>query len=193
MLGGPLTLMARLTWPSPGAGRRGRPGCGWPADARPDGVEHVLLLAIHGQRDDAHGKTRAVPTLVGGLGRHRLALPDPLQDGQDGRPGIFWHQVGGRHPHQLGGRIAVDPLRPPVGLQDGQRGHGQVGDKDADGHVLEVVTGRLKKPMFMAAARATSGHRGRMASCTTAGARAMRSMAARRGFGIRARSVHVNR
>ena len=75
--------------------------------------DHVAGVSRIGRGDDAHGKARAVPTLVRGFRRHRLALLDPLHDGQDGCPGIFGYQVGGRHACELGGRVAVDQLRPP--------------------------------------------------------------------------------
>ncbi len=55
------------------------------------------------------------------------------------RPGIFGHEVGGRIPNQLGGCIAVYQFCPLVDLQDDRRGHGQVGDEDADGHIFEQV------------------------------------------------------
>ena len=101
--------------------------------------DHVAGVGRIGRSDDAHGKTRAVPTLVRGLCRHRLALLDPLCDAQDGCPGIFRDQVGGRHACELGGRVAVDQFRPPVGFQDDRRGRSHVGDHDADGHVLEQL------------------------------------------------------
>ena len=100
---------------------------------------HVTGVSRIGCSHDAHGKTCAVPTLVRGLRRHRLALLDPLRDAPDGCPGIFGYQVGGRHACELGGRVAVDQFRPPVGFQDDRRGRGCVGDHDADGHVLEQV------------------------------------------------------
>ena len=84
--------------------------------------DHVAGVRWIRRSDDSHGKTRAVPTLVRGLRRHRLALLDPLRDAQDGCPGIFGYQVGGRHACELGGRVAVDQFRPPVGFQDDRRG-----------------------------------------------------------------------
>ena len=118
--------------------------------------DHVAGVGRIGRGDDAHGKARAVPALVRGLRRHRLALLDPLHDGQDGWPGFFGYQVGSRHACELGGRVAVDQLRPPVGLQDDRRGRGQVGDEDADGHVLEQVA----VPLLAGTARALrlAGH-----------------------------------
>ncbi len=82
----------------------------------------------------AHRKECAVSTPVGGFGHHGLAL---LHAAQGGRRGCFGYQVGGRHPHQLGGRIAIDQFCPPVHLDNGRRDHGQVDDEDANGGVIE--------------------------------------------------------
>ncbi len=101
--------------------------------------DHVAVIGRIGRGDDAHGKARAVPMLVGTLGRHHPALLNLLHDGQDGRHGLGRHQAVGRHAHQLGGRVAVDQFCPPVSFQDGRRAHGQVDDEDADGRVLEQV------------------------------------------------------
>lgn len=119
--------------------------------------DYMAVVRRIGRSDDAHGKARAIPTLVCGLGGHRAALLDLLNDGQAGRSGLFGHQVGGRHSHQLGGRVAVNQLRPPVDLQDGRGNHGQVGNEDADGHVLEQVAVTL----FAGPARTVrlAGHR----------------------------------
>ena len=100
---------------------------------------HAAGVGRIGRGDDADGKNRAVPPLIDGLGRHCFTLLDAPQDVLDGQPGLLGHQVGSRHPRQLGGRVAVDQFRAPIGLQDDRRGHGQVDDEDADRHVLEQV------------------------------------------------------
>jgi hypothetical protein len=101
--------------------------------------DHVAAIRRVGRGDHARRKARAVPVPAGGLGRHGLALLDPLDGGQDDRQGLLRHQLGGWHPHQLGGRVAVDQFCLPVDLLDGRRAHGQVDDKDAEGRVLEQV------------------------------------------------------
>ncbi len=98
---------------------------------------HVAGVSRIGRGDDAHGKARAVAPLAGGLGRYRLTLLHLLHDGLDGRPGLVGHQSGRRNPHQFGGRVAIDQLRPPVDFEDSRRGDGQVGHEDADRHRLE--------------------------------------------------------
>jgi hypothetical protein len=102
--------------------------------------DHVTGICRIGSGDEARGKNSAVPALVDGLGCYGLALLHPLYDGQDIRPGSFWEQLGSRHAHQLGCCVAIDQLHLAVSLQDDRGGNGQVGNKDADGHMLEQVS-----------------------------------------------------
>ena len=60
--------------------------------------DHAAGVSRIGRGDDAHGKARAVPMPVDGLGRHRLALLHPLHDGQDGRRGLFGYKLAAGMP-----------------------------------------------------------------------------------------------
>ena len=103
------------------------------------GDDHMTVIGWIECGNDSHRKRGAISTLVGGLGVYSLAPLDMLQDVLDVFPGFFRHELDCWLPNQLGSLVPVDQLRPPVDLQDDGRGHCQVDDEDADGHIFEKV------------------------------------------------------